>query len=56
MTRRSKPKKPKQRPGLHVRLPLPRKAETRHADPTKYDRRREKERLRRELPQRPDSD
>ena len=32
-----------------VRLPLPRKVEKRHGEGKKYDRRREKERLRKEL-------
>lgn len=33
-----------------ARIPLPKKGEKRHADRKKYDRAREKERLRRELP------
>jgi hypothetical protein len=33
-----------------ARIPLPKKGEKRHGDRTKYDRAREKERLRRELP------
>lgn len=33
-----------------ARLPLPKKGEKRHADRTKYERAREKERLRHELP------
>jgi hypothetical protein len=32
-----------------ARLPLPRKTEKSHGDASKFDRRREKERLRREL-------
>jgi hypothetical protein len=32
-----------------VRLPLPKKKESRHGDQSKYDRRKEKERLRKEL-------
>ena len=41
--RASKTKKPM------ARLPLPKKGEKRHADRTKYERAREKERLRHEL-------
>ena len=37
------------RSGPLARLPLPKKGEKRHADRTKYERSREKERLRREL-------
>jgi hypothetical protein len=33
-----------------ARIPLPKKGEKRHGDRTKYDRAREKERLRHELP------
>jgi len=33
-----------------ARIPLPKKGEKRHGDRTKYERPREKERLRRELP------
>jgi hypothetical protein len=33
-----------------ARIPLPKKGEKRHGDRTKYERAREKERLRRELP------
>jgi hypothetical protein len=33
-----------------ARIPLPKKGEKRHGDRTKYDRAREKERLRGELP------
>lgn len=33
-----------------ARIPLPKKGEKRHGDRTKYDRAREKERLRREIP------
>lgn len=33
-----------------ARIPLPKKGEKRHGDRTKYDRAREKERLRQELP------
>lgn len=32
-----------------VRLPLPKKKESRHGDESKYDRRKEKERLRKEM-------
>jgi hypothetical protein len=32
-----------------ARIPLPKKGEKRHGDRTKYDRSREKERLRREI-------
>jgi hypothetical protein len=35
--------------GPVARLPLPKKGEKRHGDRTKYERHREKERLRREL-------
>jgi hypothetical protein len=35
--------------GVSVRLPLPGKREARHGDRTKYDRAREKERLRRQV-------
>jgi hypothetical protein len=35
--------------GPTVRLPLPKKGEKRHGDRTKYERHREKERLRKEL-------
>jgi hypothetical protein len=41
-------KKPAPR-GPIARLPLPKKGEKLHADRTKYDRRREKARLRRDL-------
>lgn len=41
-------KGPKQRPPVSVRLPLPGKREARHGDRTKYDRAREKQRLRRQ--------
>ena len=38
-------------PAKHIaRIPLPKKGEKRHGDRTKYDRAREKERLRQELP------
>jgi hypothetical protein len=42
-----KPKKPTRRPGPVARLPLPKKAEQRHGDASKYSRSKEKERLRR---------
>ncbi|MGH9367659.1 MAG: hypothetical protein ACRD3M_08295 [Thermoanaerobaculia bacterium] len=47
-----KKRKPKRRrpAAASVRLPLPKKGEARHGDRTKYDRAREKERLRRERP------
>jgi hypothetical protein len=41
--RASAPKRP------IARIPLPKKGEKRHGDATKYDRAREKERLRRDL-------
>jgi hypothetical protein len=41
-------KKPK-KSGPIARLPLPKKGEKRHDDRTKYERPREKERLRKEL-------
>lgn len=34
------------RPAVSVRPPLPKKGEARHGDATKYDRQKEKERLR----------
>ncbi|HTO89055.1 MAG TPA: hypothetical protein VMR54_16155 [Thermoanaerobaculia bacterium] len=37
------------RRAVSVRLPLPGKPEARHGDRTKYDRAREKERLRRQV-------
>ena len=37
------------RPGPMARIPLPKKGEKRHDDRTKYERPREKERLRKEL-------
>ncbi len=43
--KKGKTKKPV---GPRVRLPLPRKGEKRHGDLRKYDRAKEKERLRRE--------
>jgi hypothetical protein len=39
----------KKRPGPLARIPLPKKGEKRHGDRTKYERPREKERLRKEL-------
>lgn len=36
-------------PPVFVRLPLPGKREVRHGDQTKYDRAREKERLRKQI-------
>ena len=48
-----KKKKPDERPAgprkPSARIPLPKKGEKRHGDRTKYERAREKERLRREL-------
>ncbi len=41
-------KRKKTRGAPSVRLPLPKKGEKRHADQKKYDRARERERLRRE--------
>jgi len=35
------------KPAVSVRLPLPKKGEARHGDATKYDRQKEKERVRR---------
>lgn len=52
---RKKRKKPGKRGGaskpLHpiARIPLPKKGEKRHGDRTKYERARERERLRKEL-------
>jgi hypothetical protein len=44
-------RKPPRGPAKPIaRIPLPKKGEKRHGDRTKYDRAREKERLRRELP------
>ena len=43
------PKKKKARRGPIARLPLPKKGEKRHDDRTKYERPREKERLRKEI-------
>ena len=54
--KKKKKKKPKKRPARTApakpmaRIPLPKKGEKRHGDATKYERAREKERLRRELP------
>jgi hypothetical protein len=51
-----KKKKSKKRPARAVparpiaRLPLPKKGEKRHGDAKKYERAREKERLRRDIP------
>ena len=42
-------KKKPPRPGPMARIPLPKKGEKRHDDRTKYERPREKERLRKEL-------
>jgi hypothetical protein len=43
-------KKARRRKGSpSVRLPLPKKREARHGDLTKYDRAREKERLRKQI-------
>lgn len=44
-----KGKKKPDRRGPIARLPLPKKGEKRHDDRTKYERPREKERLRKEL-------
>jgi hypothetical protein len=46
---RKKTRKPAPPRGPLARLPLPGKGEKRHGDRTKYERNREKERLRREL-------
>lgn len=54
--KKKKKKKSKKRPARAVparpmaRLPLPKKGEKRHGDAKKYERAREKERLRRDLP------
>ena len=42
-------KKKTPRPGPMARIPLPKKGEKRHDDRTKYERAREKERLRKEF-------
>lgn len=42
-------KKMKRPRPLLVRVPLPKKTEKRHGDAKKYDRKKEKEKLRREL-------
>jgi hypothetical protein len=42
-------KKKRKKKVLLARIPLPKKGEKRHGDQTKYERPREKERLRREL-------
>ena len=42
-------KKEKARRGPIARIPLPKKGEKRHDDRTKYERPREKERLRKEI-------
>lgn len=42
-------KKKTPRPGTMARIPLPKKGEKRHDDRTKYERPREKERLRKDL-------
>jgi hypothetical protein len=47
--KRRKKKKSAPRPGPMARIPLPKKGEKRHGDRTKYERPREKERLRKEL-------
>jgi hypothetical protein len=49
VTKRGAAKKKPAPGGPTARLPLPKKGEKRHADRTKYDRRREKARLRRDL-------
>ncbi len=46
--KRRKKKKPAKR-GPLARIPLPKKGEKRHDDRTKYERPREKERLRKEI-------
>jgi hypothetical protein len=49
---KSRDKRPKARrksSPISARLPLPRKGEARHGDVTKYDRPREKVRLRRQI-------
>jgi hypothetical protein len=47
--KKARPKKKPGKRGPSVRLPLPARGEARHGDRTKYDRAREKERLRREV-------
>lgn len=42
-------KKSSRRAPPRPRIPLPRKTEKRHGDASKFDRRRDKERVRREL-------
>ncbi len=44
-----KPGKGKKGRAVSVRLPLPAKRQARHGDRTKYDRAREKERLRKQI-------
>lgn len=44
-----KPGKGKKGRAVSVRLPLPAKGEARHGDRTKYDRARERERLRKQI-------
>ena len=48
-SRRRKPAPGKGSSPPSVRLPLPRKVEKRHGEGKKYDRKKEKERLRKEL-------
>jgi hypothetical protein len=54
--KKKRKKKPRKHPGgpaparPMARLPLPKKGEKRHGDAKKYERPREKERLRRDLP------
>jgi hypothetical protein len=47
--RKAKRKSKSARPGPLARIPLPKKGEKRHGDRTKYERAREKERLRNEI-------
>jgi hypothetical protein len=44
-----KRKRARRKPVLSARLPLPQKTEARHGDATKYDRKREKARLSRQI-------
>jgi hypothetical protein len=46
---KKKKKRPRKPAKPIARIPLPKKGEKRHGDQTKYERAREKERLRREL-------
>ena len=48
-SKKKKKARKKPRRGPIARIPLPKKGEKRHGDRTKYERSREKERVRREL-------